>query len=863
MKVARSFFLFAVELGMNRLLKSALFALLCSAIAASGAFAQLPTGTPTDTSQLRQAAEARLGQPLSQAEILDRLRQSGMTRAQARARLQQLGYDPSLADQYYDALESGGEPPKGAVSKDFLSALRRMGIAGRAGPTNVGGVTADTMTADTLTADTLVASDSAKAAKRGELQVFGRSLFDRRTNQFAPVVNGPVDPSYRLGPGDELSLILTGDVEQAYDLQVTREGYIVIPDVGQLMVNGLTMDQLDDLLYTRLGRVYSGVRRGGGATTHFQASLGRVRSIQVYMVGEVTHPGAYQVSGLSTVFDALYRSGGPSPRGSFRRIEVRRGGTVVRHVDLYSYLLHGDSRDDVRLEQGDIIFVPVADRMVSLEGAVRRPAIYELAPDETLADAITYAGGLEANAVARRIQVDRVLPPDKRRPGVDRVLMDVDVAQAAASGAAGVPLQDADIVHVFAVSDERRHRVVVTGGVNRPGIFEWSPGTTLWQVIDRAQGLSERAYTPRAQIYRLNPEDGSRRLIRTPLLADTAGKPLSDVALSDRDSVVIFDVSRLTTPAFVTIDGFVKKPGTYALADGMTLEDLVLAAGGFTRGAELAEAEVARYPATAHRTDTTAIVVRVPFASTVRKESPGGARESRQAADLEIAPGVPAWVPEASDFTLHDGDRVFVRKAPGYELARQIRVTGEVLTPGTYVLRDRAETVSELVRRAGGLTPQGYAPGFQLFRRGQPLPIDLARALKEPHSRYDVALEPNDSLNVPAYDPTVSVTGDVAFESRVLYRPGQGLGYYIAQAGGYGDKADKGRTSVAYANGERATVKHFLWVHESPSIRPGSTIFVPANPPGQGGINWDSFLSKTLAVMSTMATVLIAVHQLK
>ena len=186
-----------------------------------------------------------------------------------------------------------------------------------------------------------------------------------------------------------------------------------------------------------------------------------------------------------------------------------------------------------------------------------------------------------------------------------------------------------------------------------------------------------------------------------------------------------------------------------------------------------------------------------------------------------------------------------------------------MLTPGTYVLRDRQERVSDIVRRAGGMTPQAYASGFQLYRRGRPLPIDLARAMKDPRSRYDVALEPGDSLYVPAYDPTVSVTGDVAFESRVLYRPGEGLGYYIGQAGGYGDKAEKGRASVAYANGERAVVKHFLWVHRSPAVRPGSTIFVPTTPPGETGINWDNFLSKTLAAMSTLATVLIAVHQFK
>ncbi|MFW6080185.1 MAG: SLBB domain-containing protein, partial [Gemmatimonadota bacterium] len=630
---------------------------------------------------------------LTQADVLERLRQSGLSRSQVRSQLQQAGVDPGLADRYFDALENGEELPDEPPSPEFLEAVDGMGV-----PVDSPADTTERAPVDTLDADTpAVAVDTLAADTARDLAIFGRSLFANATSEFEPVALGPVDPDYRLGPGDQLTLVLTGDVELAYNLSVSREGTLIIPDVGRLQVNGLTLAELEDRLYTRLGRAYSGLTREPDATTHFQVSLGRLHTNQVFVIGEVERPAGYQVSAIATVFNALYRARGPGETGSMRRIEVRRSGEVVRTVDLYDYLLRGDDRDDIRLMHGDIVFVPVAGRRVSIDGAVRRPAIYELEEDDGLRDLIEYAAGFEADAVVERVQIDRILAPEDRRPGVDRVLEDVDVEALLDEDGPPIPLRDGDIVRIFSVGDERRRRIVLTGGVNRPGLFEWREEMTLWDAIERANGLHERAYRARAHIYRLREGDGSQRLISTPLIADSAGRPLRDVALADRDSIVILSRDELRNEALVTIDGFVKDPGSYPLAEGMTLEDLILAAGGFTRGAYVLEAEVARLPDPLVRTDTTAHVFRVPLSALAEPADPEPAGDdplayAPDAADsvfADPAAAVRGWRPSADELGLRHGDHVFIRKAPGYEEAHTVTVTGEVALPGTYALRTR------------------------------------------------------------------------------------------------------------------------------------------------------------------------------
>src|SRR5881296_1116933 len=324
--------------------------------------------------------------------IRQRIGQSGMTPDQIRARLQASGYPPTLLDAYLGAQTPGQPAPVPGAQE--LAAIQSLGVPGVASAGEI------------LPVDTGLV----RAVARGKSGVFGVDVFQRTTTQFLPLLAGPVPADYKLGPGDQLVLILTGDVELAYTLQVTREGFILIPQAGQLFVSNLTLDQLRDVLYKRLGRVYSGVRRGENATTRFDVSVASVRVNQVYVVGEVKQPGAYQISALGTVMTALYAAGGLTNRADLRQIEVRRSDKPVAAVDLYDYLLRGDKRSDVRLETGDVVFVPLHSTRAQITGAVLRPAIYELKQGETLVDLLRSAGGFRSDAALRRLAVYRVLP---------------------------------------------------------------------------------------------------------------------------------------------------------------------------------------------------------------------------------------------------------------------------------------------------------------------------------------------------------------------------------------------------------------------------------------------------------------------
>jgi polysaccharide biosynthesis/export protein len=809
--------------------------ILCAA--AAGFAVPVSAQVPSDTLRARQQLEQQLGTQVTNAQVLERLRQSGMTRAQIRQRLRQAGYDPALADQYFDILERGGEPQRGAASADFIQALQRIGVS-------VGDSIPDDMLQ--LRRDSILLADSLRMLEGEpvELQVFGRNVFRGPGSQFEPLAFGPVDPDYRVGPGDELFLVLTGDVELAYTLNVSREGYVTIPDVGQVPVNGLSLAMLEDRLYDRLGRVYSGVRRGPDATTRFHVSLGRLRAIQVFVVGDVVDPGAKQLSSVSGVLEALHWAAGPTEVGSFRNIQVRRGSRLIATIDLYDYLLFGDASSDVRLEHGDRIFVPPVGPQVRVRGAVRRPAIYEVRPDrEDMRDVLAFAGGLEPDAVIRRVQVDRILPPGQRSPSRYRVIRDVDVA-ALFDPAVPAPVEDGDVVHVLAIPDELRERVWITGAVNNPGIFEWTPGMQLEALIDRADGLAQTAYGPRLLIYRTDAADGTRSLLRT----SAEPNQVTNVSLQDGDSVVVVSRTELANPGFVSIDGFVKEPGEYPFAQGMTLCDAILTAGGFIPGANIFEAEVSRAADPLIRTDTTAQSFRVAFGGVGPADAISGAGN---------------WPPEAEELVLERGDRVFVRRAPGYAPMALVAVSGEVMYPGTYALTTRQERFTDVVQRAGWLTPEAYPGGARVVRDGTLVSVDLERAFSDPSNMNNLRLEPGDSIHVPAYDPTVAVTGAVMFSSRVHYRPGMSLSDYLSQAGGTTDIADTRRITVTYANGERAAIRRAVFGRRTPAVRPGSTIYVPVKPEDQReGFNLDQFLSRTLTILSTTVTLLIAIDRL-
>lgn len=822
----------------------ALFVLPCKAEAqANRAGAQ-------DTASARRAAEQRLGRPITHEEIVERLRRSGLSRAEVRARLQQAGYSPDLANEYFDAMDRGTRMT-GAPDDSFKDALQRIGLAGREREES----------ADTLERRLPVKGreplEEADTVAVPELEVFGLRTFRRASTQFEPPAHGPVDAGYRIGPGDEVLLVLTGDVEAAYQLDVTREGFIFIPDVGQVNVNGITLAEMQDLLYSRLGRVYSGVSRSPNASTRFQVSLGALRANQIMVSGDVVRPGSYLVSGVAGLFNALYHAGGPTENGSFRRVEVHRGGRVAHVADLYDFLIRGNGASDIRLEHNDRIFVPPAGAQARIEGSVRRPAIYEVREGEGVADLLAFAGGLRSDALIRRVQIDRIVPPGEQRPGYYRTLVDVDLGRLH-SGEHAVAIHDGDIVNVFSVSDSRRNRIWVEGEVRNPGLYEWSRGSTLWTALERADGLAEHAYTPRVHIYRLDERDGVRHLLAASLDRDAAGNPVHDVPLMDNDSIVVISRLELRTPETVFVTGFVKNEGPYTLARGMTLKDLILAAGGFTEGAYVLEAELTRMTNPLVRNDTTAYVARVRLV-----EGEIGGNGNGNGSGSWHAPGgaiIPEWAPATDEVALLPGDRVFVRRAPGYEATREVRVTGEVFSPGTYVLTTRDERLTDVIARAGGLTPQANAEGMHVVRRERIVAASLERALRNPRDHNNIMLAEGDSIHVPANDPMVVVTGAVNFEARVLHMPGRGANFYINQAGGLIENADLRRATITYANGQRAPLLGNRLTRSSARVEPGSHIFVPDRQQ-RDGPNWDTIISRTLAAVSAAATLLIAINR--
>lgn len=673
-----------------------------------------------------------------------------------------------------------------------------------------------------LQGDSALTAGEARAARDSGLVIFGLDLFRNESSLFDANVGGPVDANYRLGPGDRLVLILTGDVEQSYNLQVTREGFVLVPQVGQLYVANLTLAQLEDLLYSRLGRVYSGVRRGGG-TTRFSVSVAQLRSNQIFVVGDVLRPGSYRVSSAGTALTALYSAGGPSEAGSLRRVEVRRGGQTVSTLDVYDYLLRGDASRDVRLQNGDVVFVGPRLARVRALGEVLRPATYELDRGETLADLLRSAGGFTAVAAPRQITIERVLPPAERvAGGRDRVVLTVN-----ASDLASVPalrLVNGDVVRVSRIAERVRNRVAVRGNVWNPGQIGFRPGLTLSEALRDAGGLKPDTYLGRVLVSRLRP-DSSRQQLRA-ILRDTTGAVYEDLVLQDEDEVLVFSTSTFRPDRYVAIGGAVQRGGRFQYREGMTLRDLVLLAGGLREGALLSEAEVARLPET-RVNGVTARTFRVALDSTYLFERFGAAGTR----DYVGVPGVAATAAGAAEVPLQPYDNVLILRQPDFELQRTVFIGGEVRFPGRYALRQKTERLSDLLSRAGGLTAEGYADGVVFFREqantGR-VGLDLPRVLREPRDRDNLILQDGDSIQVPAFNPIVRVAGAVNAPGAVAFVPGQSLDFYVRAGGGGARNADLSRAYVRQPNGKVESVRRRrLFPDALPAPRAGAEVFVP------------------------------------
>jgi len=813
--------------------------------------AQKPTLPPP--SQAQGALQQAIQQNPGLADVIrQRLSQSGMTPDQIRARLQAAGYPPTLLDAYLGGATPGqAQPPPGLQE---VAAIQALGL-----PTVA-------VQVESLPVDTgLVNAAAREGAGARRSAVFGVDVFRRTTTQFLPLLAGPVPADYRLGPGDAVVLILTGEVELAYTLQVTREGFVLIPQVGQVFVSNLTLDQLRGVLRARLGRVYSGLRDG---TTHFDISVANVRANQVYVVGEVNQPGAYQISALGTALTALYAAGGVTEQANMRRIEIQRLGKTAATLDLYGYLLRGDTRSDIRLETGDVVFVPVHGTRVRVTGAVTRPAIYELNAGESLADLIRAAGGFRPDAALQRVSVYRTLPAAQRTPGLPpRTVIDVRLSPVPVGDPVGrdAEIRGSVLVPPFAVEDGdsvvadsiplhgARNFVDIKGNVYLPGRYGLEPGMRLSGLVRRAGGLRPATYAGRAHVERLNPTDSTRFVVPVELPSDSTKRRKEDPELREYDIVTIYGRPEMRDSLYVAISGMVNEPGQYPWRAGMTLRDLVLMAHGPKIGAYLKEAEVARLPADRSHGEL-ARTVREPMDSTYLFD--------RDTLGRYVGPpGLPFPAKGAAEVPLEPFDNVLILRQPDFELQRSVKISGEVRFPGTYALRSKDERLSDLIDRAGGLTPQAYAAGIQFVRilnNAGRIDVDLPRALRDRRSGANVILQPGDSIGVPEFISSVKVAGAVNSPGSVLWKQGRGLGYYIAGAGGYSYRADKGRVSVKYANGELRTRRHTLFFKSDPGPGPGSEVFVPVKDT-TAGTNYVALFGAMAQVLASMVAIVVVV----
>lgn len=845
---------------------------------------QLPSGQLPSPEQAEELLRTR---PELVQELRTRLMQSGLTPDQVRARLRAAGYPEDMLDDYLMGADTTQTPEFGPRTID---AVRALGVLSEQSADSLEvmdsmRVVSDSMQAvldsmrrvraDSLRADSL--ADSIAVLRGAGLKVFGIETFRRTSTSFQPTQTGPVDENYRLGPGDILVLILTGDVERVQTLPVTREGFIVIRQVGQVYVANLTLGQVENLLYDRLSRVYSGVRRGPNASTKFQLSISRLRNIQVYVAGDVVRPGAYQISAAGTVLTALYAAGGPTTNGSFRQVLVRRGTELVDSLDLYDYLLHGSNPTDVRLQSGDVVFVPVHGGFAQVSGKVLRPAIYELRPGETLRDAIAFAGGFQPSAYQARVTIHRILPPESRGTGGRaRVVVAVGADQFSGGVVPAVPMAPGDSVTVHAVPDRQRGYVTVRGNVWVEGEVGFTPGMKLSDAIRLAGGPKPDVYLPRVLVTRMR-EDSTFAQLRSSF-TDSLGHVRDDLTLEDQDEIRVFGRTTFQPAQYVAIVGAVRRPGRVAFRDGMTMRDVILLADGLTQDAQL-EAEIARLPEN-RPPGALAETVRVPLDSTFLLARSGGTDGGTD------GPG------GAGDTPLRPFDNVLILRQGDWSLQRTVALTGQVKAPGRYSLRSKTERLSDLITRAGGLTEQAYPGGIQFFRayrgaqptgtdRLQPVlaragaprdsaapgvpervGIDLPRVLKDHRFRDNLILVGGDSIHIPEYNPIVVVQGAVNSPGPVAFTEGKNLDWYVNAAGGYSQTADTRHPYVTQPNGEREGVKRKAVLADNvPHPRPGAVVFVPNRTTQETPSNVLGVLSTAAQVITALVTVIVVARQ--
>ena len=683
-------------------------------------------------------------------------------------------------------------------------------------------------------------------------KIFGSELFLNSNLTFEPDLRMATPKDYIIGPDDELNLNVYGLNISQQTLKVSPEGTVNVKYAGIINVNGMNIEAVTALLKNKLMRYYPSLSSGA---TKLQVSLGNIRSIRVILIGAVNRPGTYTLPSLATLFNALYVSGGPVENGSFRNIELIRNNKLVQKADLYSFLLKGDQRGNVRLEDNDVIRVPFANLLITLNGELNRPGIFELHNSESLEDAVEFAGGFKSKAFKKRITGNRF-------SDFDRTVIDLP-----ADSLASFKPKNGDEYFIDSVINRYHNRVIINGAVFKPGTYALENGMTLKHLINKAQGLKEDVFAGRALLVRTR-QDLSKEYISIelkPIIAGTA----DGLSLQKEDSIYIASIFDLRDTTTVFINGAVRKPGKYRFEDGLSLKSLILKAEGFAENATGSGIEISR-----------------------RKRDVDVNKAESDIIELIHVNDTKELSNSSSDIRLMPFDIVTIKEDPHYKKQISVKISGEVLMPAVYTLQSREERLSSLIRRSGGLLYTANVGGAKLVRKNRDMvdtsevkrlftsmekdstrnlatpvekqttevAINLSHILKNPGSKDDITLEEGDELIIPRINNTVSVNGEVFKPLDIMYEEGKKMRDYLSDAGGVTQLGKANRAFVIYANGSAGKIKNTLGVFRSyPKIAPGANIFVPKKPKreGQLDIAKAGILISALTALVTTLTVVI------
>ena len=672
------------------------------------------------------------------------------------------------------------------------------------------------------TSDMLEDHPTTQDLARGD-QVFGRNIFNTRNLTFEPSVNLATPANYRLGPGDEVIIDIWGASQNTIRQQISPEGTINIQKIGPVNLSGMTVSAANDYLKNALNKIYNGLNNTTDPTSDIRLTLGNIRTIQINVMGEVVQPGTYALSSFSTVFHALYRAGGVSDIGSLRNVQLVRNGKNIATIDVYEFIMKGNTQDDIRLQEGDVVIVPAYDVLVKISGKVKRPMRFEMKKDENLATLIKYAGGFEADAYTRSL---RVVRQNGEEYEVNTV-KDIDYSI--------YKMRNGDVVTAEAILNRFTNKLEIRGAVYRPGIYQLSGKlNTIRELVHEAQGLTGDAFLNRAVLYRQR-EDLTSEVVQIDIKSIMDGTS-PNLALMKNDILYIPSIHDLEDRGNVTVHGEVAHPDSYPYADNMTLEDLIIQAGGLKEAASTVRIDVSR---------------RIKNPRSTADNDTIGQMYTFSLKDGFVIDGQPGFI-------LQPYDEVYVRRSPGYQAQQNVAIEGEILFGGNYAMTSREERLSDLVNKAGGPTNYAYLRGAKLTRVANAsekkrmgdvirlmsrqlgeamidslgirvedtftVGIDLEKALSNPKSNADLVLREGDVISIPNNNNTVTINGAVMVPNTVSYMQGKDVDYYLNQAGGYSDNAKKSKKFIVYMNGQVTKVKG----SGKKQIEPGCEIIVPS-----------------------------------